>query len=266
MEKLKLQISVLSLIAFTFLGCKKDSPGVNLFSLEDDKELGLQLKNEIESNPSEYPLLDSVLYADVYQYLYDMRDKILASDEILYKDEFSWELKIIDDDQTLNAFAAPGGYIYIYTGLMKYLDSEEQLAGVMGHELAHADRRHSSRQLTKKYGITTMLSVAFGNDPGLLTEVASGLLALKYSRNFEAEADEYSVKYLCSTEWEADGAADFFVKLEAESQGGSTPAFMSTHPDPANRIEDITALKEEEGCSGTATNEAAYQTIIAQLP
>ena len=248
-----------------FSSCKKDSPGVNLFSLEDDKNLGLQLKQEIAANPSEYPLLDSAQYSDVYKYLYAMRDKILASDEVLYKDDFKWELKIINDDATLNAFAAPGGYIYVYTGLMHYLDSEEQLAGVLGHEIAHADRRHSSRQMTKQHGVSTMISVALGQDPGLLAEVAAGLLTLKYSRTFEAEADEYSVKYLCGTDWEADGAADFFVKLEAEG-GQSTPAFLSTHPDPANRVEDITALKEELACTGTQTYKTEYESILSKLP
>ena len=264
MEKLKTTIA-LTLILLGLYGCNPDSPGVNIFSLEDDKKLGLQLKEEIASNPSEYPILDESQYSDIYTYLNSMRDKILVSDDILYKDDFLWELRVIEDDNTLNAFAAPGGYIYIYTGLMKYLDSEEQLAGVLGHEIAHADRRHSSRQLTKQYGISTMLSVALGNDPGLLAEVATGLLTLKYGRNMEAEADEYSVKYLCSTDWEADGAADFFVKLEAEG-GSSTPAFLSTHPDPENRIEDITALSEELACSGDKTYQTEYEAILAKLP
>ena len=62
--------------------------------------------------------------------------------------DFDWELKIIHDDETLNAFCAPGGYIYVYTGLIKFLAHEDNLAGVIGHEIAHADLRHSTQQLT----------------------------------------------------------------------------------------------------------------------
>lgn len=266
MEKLKIYKLLFVGVLVSLWGCGGDSPGINIFTLEDDINLGAQLKEEIEANPNDYPLLDSSQYSSVYQYLYDMRDVILASDDILYKDDFAWELKVINDDNTLNAFAAPGGYIYIYTGLMKYLDSEEQLAGVLGHEIAHADRRHSSRQLTTQYGIATMISVALGEDPGVLAEVAQGLLSLTYSRSHEAEADEYSVNYLCGTEWEADGAADFFVKLEADGATGDVPTFLSTHPDPENRIEDITAMSEELGCAGTATNQSEYEAILAQLP
>ena len=75
--------------------------------------------------------------------------------------------RLIDDDKTLNAFCTPGGFIYVYTGLIKFLDSEDQLAGVMGHEIAHAALRHSTRQMTKVYGVQTLLQVATGRaDPG----------------------------------------------------------------------------------------------------
>ena len=67
------------------------------------------------------------------------------------------DLRIIHDDSTLNAFCTPGGYIYIYTGILKFLDSEDEFAGVLGHEIAHADLRHSTRQMTKQYGVQILL-------------------------------------------------------------------------------------------------------------
>ena len=122
--------------------------------------------------------------------------------------------RIIHDDSTLNAFCTPGGYIYVFTGLIHYLDSEDQLAGVMGHEIAHADRRHSTDQMTKQYGISLLLS-AIGGDESAIAQVASGLLLLKYGRGAESEADEFSVRYLCPTEYNAAGGAGFFEKIEA---------------------------------------------------
>lgn len=250
---------------FNLAGCKNDE-GFNLFSIEDDKALGLQLQGEIAANPSEYPVLSESQYSTAYGHLYRIRDSILNSGSVTYKDEFTWELKIIRDDSVLNAFCAPGGYIYVYTGLIKFLDSEDQLAGVLGHEIAHADKRHSTEQLTKSYSIGLLLQVVLGNNVALLQEIAQGLISLKFSRNHETEADEYSVKYLCGTSYNAAGAAGFFQKLLDLQQAGETPEFLSTHPSPDNRVENINANRTNSGCTGTGTFGSRYQQLISNLP
>jgi len=244
--------------------CKDE--GINVFSIEDDKQLGLQLKQEIEANPSEYPLLDETQYSIAYSHLYRMRDSILNSGNVTYKNEFIWELKIVHDDSVLNAFCAPGGYIYVYTGLIKFLDSEDQLAGVLGHEIAHADKRHSTEQLTKVYGLSLLFQVILGENAALLQEIAQGLIALKFSRTNESEADEYSVKYLCPTAYNAAGAAGFFEKLIAMQQAGSTPEFLSTHPNPDNRVDAIHAHQTADGCTGAGTYQSRYQQLKNSLP
>lgn len=247
-------------------GCKnKDDKSFNIFTIEDDKNLGLQVKNEIASDPATYPILSETQYPAAYNYLRGLRNKILNSGKVFYKDEFAWELYIIQDDNTLNAFCAPGGYIYVYTGLIKFLDSEDELAGVLGHEMAHADRRHSTDQLTKQYGLGTLISIVLGDNQSQLTDIAQGLVTLAFSRSDETEADEYSVIYLCPTDINASGAAGFFEKLEALG-GSNPPAFLSTHPNPDNRITKIQAKEDELGCAGTLTNDAAYAAFKASLP
>lgn len=261
---------ILLFVPLLFLAatCKtsKDESLVNqlLFPAEQDLQLGQQLKAEIEANPSQYPILDERKYAKAYAVLEKMQNEILSSSEIRYKDLFAWELKIIHDDKTLNAFAAPGGYIYIYTGLIKYLDSENELAGVLGHEIAHADRRHSINQLKKQFGTQLLLDIALGEKGQQVSQILGGLIALKFSRQDEKEADEYSVKYLCSTSYKADGASGFFKKIESEG-GSSVPEFLSTHPDPGNRVKAIEAKEKEIGCEGTVTT-ASYQQLINSLP
>src|SRR5437764_461940 len=106
------------LFSVVFSSCSKLT---GLIPLEFDKNMGKQLSLQISENPSEYPVLDSVKYAPVYKYVEGIRDEILSSDKIKYKSEFPYTVKIIQDDSTLNAFAAPGGYIYVYTGLLKYV-------------------------------------------------------------------------------------------------------------------------------------------------
>lgn len=255
---------VLFVVLAALASCSKDGD-VNVFSVDKDIELGAQLDQEIKSDPQKYPVLSETAYPSAYAHLRRIRDKILASDDIQYKDRFAWSVNIIHDDATLNAFAAPGGYIYVYTGIIKYLESEHQLAGVLGHEIAHADRRHSTDQMTKTYGLGVMLQIAAGGEePGQLEQLAAGLLQLKFSRSDESEADEMSVTYLCDTDYKADGAAGFFEKIVAEGNP-SPPAFLSTHPNPDNRVQAIQAKSVELGCKGT-TIEGDYAGFKASLP
>lgn len=250
-----------------FAGCSKSNDnsggGINLFSVQDDKDLGLQVKAEIASNPGEFPILDPITYSGAYNYIYGIRDEILSSGVVTYKDDFPWELYIVKRDDVQNAFCTPGGYIYIYTGLIKYLDRKSSLAGVIGHEMAHADKRHSTNQLTKVYGVQTLLSIALGEDQGLISQVASQLVTLSFSRNNEKEADEFSVKYLCPTQYAADGAANFFQKI-LESGSATPPEFLSTHPNPDNRVEAIRLQASESSCTtsiGQEEDEIGYKTF-----
>lgn len=251
-------------VPFAF-GCDGGLPDVNIFTIQDDKKLGRELAAEIEAHPEEYgAILDRNEYAEAYGHLDRIRDEILNSGEVFYADEFGWETHIIHDDEVLNAFAAPGGFIYVYTGLIKYLNEEDQLAGVMGHELAHADRRHSTEQLTKAYGIETLLSVVFG-DPGVIGDVAAGLVSLEFSREDETEADESSVIYLCQTDYAANGAAGFF-ELLLEEGGAEIPEFLSTHPSSESRVADINAAADDLGCSTELNPNGQYQAFIDSLP
>jgi predicted Zn-dependent protease len=253
-----------------FIACSKDDDKdktFNLFSVDDDIAFGNQLKAEIESDPVNYPILDEVEYAEAYLHIHRIRDSILASAELIYGDKFDWEVDIIRNDTVLNAFCAPGGYICVYTGIIKFLDNEAQFAGVMGHEMAHADRRHSTDQLTKAYGIQLLLGIILGGNPGQLAEIAAGLAAgvatLAFSRDAENEADEFSVKYLYSTAYDARGVGGFFQKIDA---GNNPPVFLSTHPHPDNRYENIEQVWNDLGGKEGQWFEASYSSFKNSLP
>lgn len=258
---------ILVLCCFSLFTFSCGDGGFNLFSIEQDVQLGMQLREEVLSNPQEYPVLNRSQYPQAYSYVEGIVADILQSDDIRYKEEFPWEVYIIRDDNTLNAFAAPGGYIFVYTGLIKFLDSEDDLAGVLGHEMAHADQRHSTEQLTQTYGLALLLDVVLGNDQSTITNILASLLSLQFSRGDEREADEYSVRYLCDTNYASNSAASFFAKLINEGNAASPPEFLSTHPSPENRVEDINAEAQELGCS-TAFNssQSAWNSFQNSLP
>lgn len=265
MRKSILIFAILAASALQFHGCGAGKGGgFNLFTADQDMELGRQVNEQILSDPKQFPVLPEAGNQEVYRYVRGLATKLLQTGQVQYSDKFAWEVRIIDDGETLNAFCTPGGYIYVYTGLIKFLDSEDQLAGVMGHEIAHAALRHSTRQMTQVYGIAALTSIVTGKtQPGLIEKIAQGLLSLSFSRSHETEADNYSVIYLCATDYNAAGAAGFFKKLE--DRGGSPPAFLSTHPDPGNRVANMEAKARELGCTGTRTNTAEYARIKGLL-
>lgn len=260
-------------LTLLFSGCAKDKNGERLiFSVEDDIALGNQVAAQTDST---YRAKGQLLEVNdsrpnvqaAYSQLNSIVGKILNSDKISYKNEFGYEVKIIKDDATLNAFATPGGHIYVYTGLIKKLDNEDQLAGVLGHEIAHADRRHTSKQLERQYGLSVLLSILLGENKSQLAEIGAGLATLKFSRDAETEADFYSVEYLADTEYTCDGAADFFKKMEAEGQSNGTPVFLSTHPADAERIKAISDKATADNCvkSVSSGSSSRYQTLKNNL-
>ncbi len=271
MKFLKMKGALIVLGLFAFNSCKIGSGFVTALmpDISEDAKLGAQVSQEIESKPSEYPILAESGNQEVYAYVRGITNKILNSGAVENRVAFPWKVKIIKDDKTLNAFCTPGGYIYVYTGLIKYLDSEDQLAGVMGHEIAHADKRHSMRQLVQTYGVQALLGIGAavatsGKSQGTqqtastVAQVATSVVGLSFSRDHETEADNTSVKYLCGTDYNAAGSAGFFEKI---GNASTPPEFLSTHPSPANRVQNIYAQAEKAGCKGTTKNASQYQRI-----
>lgn len=267
---------LLFLTWFFLIGCGADKNGDHvLFTIQDDIALGQQVSGQVDST---YRAKGQLLERNssnpntrkAYAYLDQIVERLLNSGEVSYRDEFAWDVKIIDDPNNLNAFATPGGHIYVFTGLINYLDTEDQLAGVLGHEIAHADQRHTIKQLQKQYGISFVLSLALGDNAGELErvtgQIVGQLAGLKFSRDYERESDEYSVRYLGGTNFYAcDGAAGFFQKMQTAEQRGTTPEFLSTHPSPGNRVQQIQAMAQQEGCttaSAGGTNYAQFKELL----
>lgn len=231
--------------------------------LSVDTELGNQAQNQ-------YDLMykNQILAEKDYQELYDkvnlIKERILKSGKVTHADDFDWELKIINDS-VLNAFCLPAGKIYIFTGLIKYLDNEAQLAGVMGHEIAHADKRHAIDNMAKQLGLAALINLVFG-DAGSLIDIAQNLIGLKFSRDNEAQADEYSVNYLYETVYDASEANGFFNKLEQDNNEEEITPFLSTHPAPENRKENMLSHWKLLGGKSGDKMETNYLKIKEYLP
>ena len=149
-------------------------------------------------------------------------------------------------DKMVNAFALPGGIVIINSGLVKKTTSAEELAGVIAHEISHITRQHGTRQLIQSVGIYFLVQTLLGDIQGLLAillDNSSLLLNLKFSRDFEREADDSGFRYLVESGINPSGMISFFGKLkkeeEKQKEGLDLPAIISTHPATAERISNL---------------------------
>ena len=179
-------------------------------------------------------------YSDssIQRYVNDVGQKLAR---VSHLPDLDWHFTVIDDP-AVNAFAMPGGYIYVTRGILAHLNSEAQLAGVLGHEIGHVTHRHSAEQLTRQQisglglGVASLLSPMVSRY-GELAQQALGLMFLKFSRTHETEADELGVDYATRAGYEPDAIPSTYAMLKrvGERGGQRLPGFLSTHPDPGDR-------------------------------
>jgi Zn-dependent protease with chaperone function len=163
------------------------------------------------------------------------------------KSGYTFQFHIIEDS-TLNAFAVPGGFIFVHTGLLKAAKRPEQIAGVLAHEMAHVTERHSLRNVLQSLGLSTVVSIAFGGTElgdSTALKASEWLVGQKFSRDFEREADEKGFQTLVNARIDPRGMREFFETMKAEEgrQAGVPPAWISTHPATQERIERLISLE-----------------------
>ena len=176
-----------------------------------------------------------------------------------------WSFRLADD-AAVNAFAAPGGFIFITRGILAHLESEAELAMVMGHEIGHVTARHLARQLSQQQLATLGLGVGMIAVPDLqryagIGQTGLGLLFLKFGRNDEREADELGLRYAQRLGYDlAEGARAFkMLDLVARQEpGGRMPSWLSTHPDPGDRYRRLLAMVEERQLRGGNVERESY--------
>ncbi|AYA37778.1 peptidase M48 [Hymenobacter oligotrophus] len=199
------------------------------------------------------------------------RGKQMAA--VSHRPNLPYEFKVVDSP-VLNAFAIPGGYVYLTRGIMAHFNNEAQFAGVLGHEIGHVTARHSAQQQTKATLAQVGLLGAMIASPrfGQYAEQAQqglGLLFLKFGRDDEREADQLGVEYSTKIGYDAHQMAGFFQTLQreqAKSGGEALPDFLSTHPNPGDRFVTVNQLATEwmqkAGLSNPKVNRESYLRLI----
>ncbi len=182
--------------------------------------------------------------AELQRYVQDVGLRLARASE---RPNLPWHFAVVDAP-AVNAFALPGGYIYLTRGILPFLDNEAELAGVLGHEIGHVTARHSAQQYTQatSAGIgLTLLSIFVPEARPLqgLAETALGVLFLKHGRDDELQADKLGVGYAAESGWDPAGVAGMLNTLsrldEASGSRKGVPNWLSTHPEPAARVQVI---------------------------
>ena len=209
-------------------------PGFNLFTKEQDVQLGQETAAQIRKQMT--VINDPVLTAYVNKI-----GKRLAAGQEAQASGFAFTFEVVADP-SINAFALPGGPMFINTGLLKAVDSEAQLAGVMGHEMSHVILRHGTNQASKAefVELPALLSQQMGSDSMLarlatlgITATTDGVL-LKFSRSAESQADLMGSHLMAEAGYDPLALAGFFEKLNT-SAGQGVPEFLLDHPNPDHR-------------------------------
>ncbi|MEW6133406.1 MAG: M48 family metallopeptidase [Pseudomonadota bacterium] len=153
----------------------------------------------------------------------------------------------VAEDPAINAFAVPGGYVVVNTGLIQAADSAEEVAGVLAHEVQHIERRHTLKNIVHSLGLRAALALVIGDiGGGALGDMAAQLSELKFSRELESESDKLGLLALKQAGISPQGMVSFFDKLRRQ-EGAAPPALLSTHPASEERMQALQAMIREIG-------------------
>lgn len=211
----------------------------SVISYEDEAALAEMVKEEIMEAPWYEPEEDSlVLHA-----MNVIAARLLDATELT---EYDYEFTLIQSEE-INAFATIGGQVYVFTGLLSFADSPEEVAAVLAHEMGHVEKRHPMAKLVQEFGTALLFTLAGGSDAYVISDLAHSLLNNSFSRAMEVEADAYGLALMERAGISPMAAAHFFRKLNKEQLGfDERLEFLSTHPHNNARIKSATTYDRGE--------------------
>jgi predicted Zn-dependent protease len=215
------------------IGNRDVGKGMNFYSIEKEIALGKQMAQEVERQAK---IVDDPIVAE---YVNRIGQNLVRNSDA----KVPFTIKVIDSEE-INAFALPGGFFFVNTGILLNADNEAEMAGVMAHEIAHVAARHGTRQASRgelaQYASLPLIFM--GGMAGYAIYQGMGLAVplgfLKFSRNFEAEADMYGLEYMYKAGYDPQSFVDFFEKVQSQEKKkpGSVSKLFSSHPPTDSRI------------------------------
>ncbi|PTM10984.1 MAG: peptidase M48 Ste24p [Bacteroidetes bacterium] len=207
-------------------------------ALNEEQEIALGL----QAAPSMAQQHGGLYQNENYQAFVDEVGSRLVNNSIARQTGYKYDFHLLADEKTINAFALPGGQIFITYALFSKLKNEDQLAGVLGHEIGHVVGRHSAERMANQGLMEGIINgVAVGFDPNTAQGAAgiAQMLNMSYGRDDELQSDDLGVKFMMKSNYNPEAMIGVMEILKAAAGPNRTPERMSTHPDPENRVEKI---------------------------
>ncbi|MDE0961627.1 MAG: M48 family metallopeptidase [Candidatus Latescibacteria bacterium] len=223
-------------------------------------KLGTKFAAEIEAKEKIHP--DRRLQAYIQRVATPLIKNALQD-----RPNIEYNIKVIDDPKQINAFAVPGGFLYVYSGLLLIAEDEAEIAGILAHEIGHIVGRHSANQLAAQFGMDLLVGITLGEDPLQLGQIAGQLSGARFSRDDENEADRYGVKYTVAADYDPRGLIDFFAKLKQmkNSRSSDLEKLFASHPPTGERIKHIEKLMLKYGVEGGERHRKRFLQATAGL-
>jgi Zn-dependent protease with chaperone function len=244
-------------------------PPKNKYTVEQDVQIGREAAAEVRK---EYPIIKNDRIQD---YLERLGEKLVrAAPPDLNRPEFEYSFTPVNLKE-INAFALPGGPMFVNRGMIEAATSEGEVVGVMAHELSHVLLRHGTANATKAQGFQigaiagAIAGAIVGGGWGQVISQGSqfglGTWLLKYSREYEKQADLLGAQIMARAGYDPRDLARMFETIERQSKGGGSPEWLSSHPDPGNRTQYITREAEQLGVNGDRATTGDFREIKSQM-
>jgi predicted Zn-dependent protease len=258
---------IATLAAVAALACVRNpATGKRQFSLVSEQQeiaMGKEAAQEVQQTMAKYP------DPKVQAYVEQIGKRMAAASE---RPNLPWSFTVLDDP-TVNAFALPGGPVFVTRGILTHMNSEAELASVLGHEIGHITARHSAQDISKQQ----LAQVGLGVGSILSPEVAAAaqvagaglqLMFLRFSRDHERQSDELGFKYMTGQGYDPREMAKVFTTLDRSSKeegAGRMPQWLSTHPDPGDRAETAAKRATAVKAPATKTGREEYLALLSGM-
>ncbi len=210
---------ILILVSFLCFSCQKKDKvierDVEEFKLEDHILIGETMSTQIKNMPEVFKILDSERYEDAYIYVNKLLGTLKLTSVVKHREDFNWQVTILHDDHNRTAFTLPGGQIYIYTGLLKFLQAEHELIAVLGSEIAYADKELAAINLRETYGGVFIGKITLGDEIPELAEVLEEFPQMQYLEAAVMAADEYAIELICPFQYDIAGLKSFLLRAQS---------------------------------------------------
>jgi predicted Zn-dependent protease len=253
---------ILPITFLMIISCVTTGPGgkksIVVIPTETEVEIGKEVVKDVESQEQ---ILNNTT---VRNYVNTVGQKVAR---VCDRKDVKYTFKVLDSNE-INAFACPGGFIYIYKGLLEIMDNEAQLAGVLGHEIGHVVARHSMKRLQAVYGYSILMEIALGDKMGKaarqVVDASAGLILQGYGRDNEYEADNYGILYEKKAGYNPNGMIQLFEKFK-KMEGKPPNAFeklLASHPPASDRIGNGKKQIQKIGGTDLPYHETEYQEML----